>query len=93
MLGVTLVAVVAQSLIYGRLGFTRVLGSTHLLWVPMFAWMASRLESITLYPDLGRWLAVLAATNAISLMIDGTDVVRFLRGERDPHYAWHRNLP
>jgi hypothetical protein len=89
-LGVTLVAVVAQSLIYGRLGFTRVLGVTHVLWVPMFAWMAFRLDAIAAYPALSTWLVVLLATNAVSLMIDVTDAFRFAKGERNPHYTWHR---
>jgi hypothetical protein len=89
-LGVTLAAVVAQSLIYGRLGFTRVLGATHVLWVPMFTWMAWRLDAIAAYPALSNWLVVLLATNAVSLMIDVADAFRFAKGERSPHYAWHR---
>ncbi len=87
-LGVTALAVVAQTLIYMRLGFTRVLGTTHLLWLPMFAWMAFRLDTIVVYPEMSRWLAVLLATNAVSLMVDATDAFRFVKGERDPHYAW-----
>lgn len=38
----TLVAVALQAVIYGRIGFTRILGIGHTLWIPMFAWMASR---------------------------------------------------
>jgi hypothetical protein len=49
-----------------------------------------RLESIMAQPALSHWLAVLLATNAISLVIDTTDVLRFANGERTPHYAWHR---
>ncbi len=89
-LGVTALAVVAQTLVYMRLGFTRVLGTTHLLWLPMFAWMAFRLDTIGAYPEMSRWLAVLLATNAVSLMIDATDAVRFVMGERNPHYAWRK---
>jgi hypothetical protein len=89
-LGVTLAAVVMQSLIYGRLGFTRVLGVTHVLWVPMFAWMAFRLDAIAAYPALSTWLVVLLATNAVSLVIDSLDVFRFVNGARSPHYHWDR---
>lgn len=87
-LAVTGVAVACQALIYERLGFTRILGSVHLLWIPMFAWMATRLDTILAEPALAAWLAVLLATNAVSLVIDGIDALRFVRGERAPHYSW-----
>lgn len=65
---------VAQTLIYGRIGFTRILGSTHNLWVPMFVWMATRIDTIRAEPALADWLLLL--------------FVRFLHGERAPHYRW-----
>lgn len=34
------------------------------------------------------WLVILIATNAISLAIDAWDTLRFLRGEKQPHYRW-----
>jgi hypothetical protein len=92
-LGVTVLAVVAQTLVYGRLGFTRVLGTAHILWLPMFAWMASRLDIIAADPALAKWLAVLLATNAVSLVIDCSDVFRFIKGERSPHYQWRLPRP
>jgi hypothetical protein len=92
-LGVTVLAVVAQTLVYGRLGFTRVLGTAHILWLPMFAWMAFRLDAIAADPALGKWLAVLLATNAVSLVIDCSDVFRFIKGERSPHYQWRLPMP
>jgi hypothetical protein len=92
-LGVTVLAVVAQTLVYGRLGFTRVLGTAHILWLPMFAWMAFRLDAIAADPALGKWLAVLLATNAVSLVIDCSDVFRFIKGERSPHYQWRLPRP
>jgi hypothetical protein len=51
-LAVTAIAVAGQTLIYQRIGFTRFLGATHILWVPMFAWMATRLNTITNEPGL-----------------------------------------
>ena len=87
-LGVTVLAVVAQTLVYGRLGFTRILGIAHILWVPMFAWMAFRLDAIAAEAAMSQWLLVLLATNAVSLIIDSTDVFRFVNGERAPHYKW-----
>src|SRR5262245_24091085 len=83
------VAVLAQALIYQRKCFIRLLGVTHIIWVPMLAWMALRLDTL---PDGGTafrvWLITLIATNAVSLAIDAWDATRFLRGERQPHYAW-----
>ena len=87
-LAVTAIAVAAQTLIYGRIGFTRILGTVHLLWIPMFAWMATRLDTISAEPALANWLQVLLVTNLISMAVDTTDAVRYLRGERAPHYRW-----
>ncbi len=87
-LAVTGIAVVVQALVYGKTGFTRILGTAHLLWIPMFAWMATRLDTIQADPALANWLAVLFATNLISFVVDMTDAVRFMRGERAPHYTW-----
>lgn len=88
LLAVTLASVVMQAIIYDRIGFTRVLGIGHMLWIPMFAWMATRLESIAMHPDLQNWLIALAITNAVYFVVDSTDVVRFAKGERALHYRW-----
>jgi hypothetical protein len=87
-LAVTAIAVVAQTLIYQRIGFTRILGSTHFFWIPMFAWMATRIDTIVSEPALADWLLLLFATNVVSIVVDTIDAVRFLRGERAPHYRW-----
>src|SRR5262245_41451274 len=87
-LAVTVVAVLLQSLAYQRIGFTRILGITHYAWIPMFAWLGMRLDHILPNQPLAIWLAVLLATNTISLVVDTIDAARFLRGERQPHYHW-----
>ncbi|MEP0521940.1 MAG: hypothetical protein ABJO09_18110 [Hyphomicrobiales bacterium] len=87
-LAVTLVSVVVQAIIYGRIGFTRFLGIGHLMWLPMFAWMATRGDDITLHSDLHTWIIVLTITNAGSFAIDLIDLARFAKGERAPHYRW-----
>jgi hypothetical protein len=87
-LATTAIAVATQTLIYGRIGFTRILGSTHVLWLPMFAWMATRIAAISTEPELATWLILLFITNLVSLVIDTIDAIRFLRGERAPHYYW-----
>jgi Na+/phosphate symporter len=92
-LAVTGIAVAAQTLIYQWIGFTRILGVAHILWVPMFAWFATRLETIASDPGLANWLLLLFFTNLISIMVDTIDVVRFIRGERMPHYRWKLQDP
>jgi len=88
-LGAVGVAVSIQALIYQRQRFVRLLGVTHILWVPMLAWIAMRLD--VLPPGekwFHVWLITLIATNAACLVIDAVDVTRFVRGERKPHYVW-----
>jgi hypothetical protein len=88
-LGAVGAAALAQALIYQRKGFIRLLGVTHVLWVPMLAWMASRLDTIPREePVFHAWLITLIATNAVSLAIDAWDATRFVLGERRPHYVW-----
>ena len=79
-------ALIAQALIYQRRRFIRLLGVTHLLWLPMLAWIGSRLG--TYGGGFQAWLYALLITNAVSLAIDAWDALRFMRGERTPHYAW-----
>jgi hypothetical protein len=83
------IAVFTQALIYQRKRFIRILGVTHLLWLPMIAWMATRIASLPPQQSgLRNWLFVLIATNLVSLGDDAWDAARFLRGERSPHYTW-----
>lgn len=88
LLAVTLAAVIGQALLYGRIGFTRLLGIVHITWIPMFGWMATRLDTIAMHSELQTWLTVLFFTNLLSLIIDANDLVRFAKGERAPHYYW-----
>lgn len=87
-LAVTILAVVIQTVIYQKQGFVRILGAAHLAWIPMFAWMATRLDTISLEPQLMNWLVVLFATNVVCFIVDMVDVYRFVKGEREPHYNW-----
>lgn len=86
---VSVAAVLVQAGLYQKIGFVRLLGIAHILWIPMFAWMATRVDTISSDPALQMWLAVLALTNAASLIVDGFDVTRYLRGERGEHYSWN----
>jgi hypothetical protein len=82
-------ALLLQALIYQRKRFVRILGATHVLWLPMLAWISTRLPAIPAEEHSFRiWLYALMATNGLSLVIDAWDAIRFLRGERNPPYTW-----
>jgi hypothetical protein len=88
-LGAVGVAVLAQALIYQRKRFIRLLGVTHVLWVPMLTWIALRLDTLPKEETAFHvWLITLIATNAVSLAIDTWDATRFILGERRPYYVW-----
>ena len=88
-LGAVGVALLAQALIYQRKRFIRLLGVTHVLWVPMLTWIALRLDTVaTEEVAFQVWLITLIATNAVSMAIDAWDAMRFVLGERRPHYVW-----
>lgn len=88
-LGAVGVAVLAQALIYQRRRFIRLLGVTHVVWIPMLAWMALRLDTLPKEEtSFHVWLIMLIATNAVSLVIDAWDAARFVLGQRRPHYEW-----
>ena len=89
-LAVTAFAVVVQALIYQRNGFIRILGSVHVMWIPMFAWMATRAEVISQDPQLQTWLMLLFATNLVSFIVDLIDSTRYISGERAPYYRWQQ---
>jgi hypothetical protein len=83
------VAVLIQALIYQRKRFIRLLGTTHIVWVPMLTWIAVRLDTLPQEDTAYRvWLITLIATNAVCLAIDAWDATRFIRGERRPYYVW-----
>ncbi|MFQ5477816.1 MAG: hypothetical protein ACE5E4_04280 [Candidatus Binatia bacterium] len=63
-------------------GFTRLLGLGHVLWVPLLCFLWARLNEIPANDAFGLWLRLLMSANAVSLILDLSDVVRYLRGER-----------
>lgn len=67
-----------------RTGFTRLLGLGHILWLPLVVWLWSRIEAVPMAVGFDWWLRAVALVNALSLVIDAVDVLRWLRGERAP---------
>ena len=89
MLAVSAIAVAGQTAIYQRTGFTRILRCDPYLVGANVSWMVTRLDAITSEPGLANWLLLLFVTNLVSLVVDTIDAIRFLRGERAPHYRWN----
>ena len=72
-----------QMAIFGKKGFVRLLGVGHFLWLFMLPWLGMRLGDAP--AGLFRnWILAVLVLNGISVVIDATDVVRYLRGDRDP---------
>jgi len=80
---VTLVAsMVLMTYLTSRYGFTRILGLGHVLWIPLFGFLFTRLGDIPAVDTFGIWIRTLIVLNGISLVIDTIDVVRYFTGDR-----------
>ncbi len=80
-----LVAASFQMGLFAQFGFVRLLGIGHILpWLPMLIWLASRLDGINAASPLGRWVLAVLVLDAISLVIDAVDVIRYAAGDRTP---------
>lgn len=79
-----MLAAMLQMVIFRRLGFVRLLGAGHLPWLFLVPWLALRLASAGLQSAFDYWLLAVIVVDGLSLVIDATDVVRWLRGERAP---------
>ena len=77
------VSMVLMTILTGRFGFSRILGLGHIIaWVPLLAFLWSRLPDAPIDNAFGLWLRAVIALDAASLVIDVVDVVRFLAGDR-----------
>lgn len=65
-------------------GFTRLLGLMHIAWFPLIVYLWGRLDLLPADNLFGIWVRAVILLNGISLVIDVTDVIRYLRGERKP---------
>ncbi len=74
-----------QGGIFSAKGFVRLLGIGHLPWVPMVIWLWTRLDVAPASSLFRHWLLATIVLVSISLLIDAVDVIRYLRGERDPY--------
>ncbi len=71
-----------MSILFALNGFNRLLGLAHVLfWTPLLVYLWR--ERAALPRDAFRaWITMVIATNLTSLVVDYTDVVRYLLGDR-----------
>ena len=81
-IGALLVSMALMTALTARFGFSRILGLGHVAWVPLLAFLVVRVAEVPAATAFGLWLRTVIVLDAISLVIDTVDVVRFLRGDR-----------
>ena len=81
-LGTILASMTLMTLLTARFGFTRIVGLGHILWIPMLAFLLTRLGGIPAVDAFGVWIRALFVLNGISLVIDAVDAIRYIAGER-----------
>ncbi len=86
-LGAFLAGAALMTAIFASKGFVRLLGIGHIAWVPMVPWLWARLDQVGPGDLLGYWMIAVMALNSLALIIDAIDVLRYVRGEREPYIA------
>lgn len=81
-LGAWLVNIVLMTLLAELNGYNRFLGLSHVLtWTPLLVYLWRHRQELQGSSPVERWVRVLFATNALSLVIDVADVARYLVGD------------
>ena len=78
-----LVSIALMTALTAISGFTRLLGLGHVFWVPLLWFLWTRLDEMASDTFVGLWLRALITLNALSLVIDTADVIRYIAGERE----------
>ncbi len=78
-----LIAAVLMTVLTALSGFSRLLGLGHFVWFPLLYFLWTGLEQIPADDFFGIWVRVLMILNAISLVIDVVDVIRYIAGDRE----------
>ena len=91
-LGAFVISIIIMTDIYRRLGFVRLLGTGHILWVPMVPWLWMRLDQTPpLDSTFEYWLMIVIVMNTLSLVLDVVDTIRYIKGDRVPYYTFNQN--
>ncbi len=82
-LGALVISVILMTLLTGLTGFSRLVGLGHYPWFPLLFFLWTRLDHIPADDFFGIWIRVLMVANALSLVIDTEEAVRWVAGDRE----------
>ncbi len=82
-IAVLVASFVLSTILTARVGFTRLLGLGHILWIPLLWFLWTRLVQNPPHDLFGIWIRTLMTLNAMSLVIDAVDVIRYIAGDRE----------
>jgi hypothetical protein len=85
-LGTGLLAATIMTVLHAKLGYVRLVGVGHFVWIPMLIWLVFRLNHIPGGTLFHGWILTLIAIDTVSLLIDIVDLVRYLCGDRAPRF-------
>ncbi|MFC1713356.1 hypothetical protein ACFL6S_06805 [Candidatus Poribacteria bacterium] len=80
----SLFGAILMSIITEMKGFTRIMGLGHIAWILLVPYLLTRIKTADLSSVFGIWLVVAVVSMGISLVLDLIDVIRYLRGEKQP---------
>jgi hypothetical protein len=85
-LGTGLLAATIMTILHAKLGYVRLLGIGHFVWIPMLIWLGFRVDNIPEGTLFHSWILTLIAMDTASLLLDIFDLLRYLRGDRTPRF-------
>jgi len=72
-----------MNMLFYYFGYTRILGLSHIIfWTPLLVYLWRRRNSIRPKSPFGIYIYALFISDFISLLIDYSDVIRYLLGDR-----------
>ncbi len=81
-LGAMLLSMGLMTLLTHWSGFSRLLGLGHIAWIPLVIFLWTQLGSAPAGGAFGLWIRAVIVLDTVSLVIDASDVVRWLTGDR-----------
>jgi hypothetical protein len=82
-LGAMVVNIILMTLLTGLTGFSRLVGLGHYPWFLLLYILWTQLDQIPADDFFGIWIRVLIVLNALSLVLDTVDAVRYVAGDRE----------
>jgi len=73
-----------QMLIFGRLGYVRLMGIGHIFWLPLVIWLGLNWEKYSGTGFSEIFIGGVILVDSISLIIDAYLVMRYFAGDREP---------